>query len=110
MAERAAGWIADRVLGGAEFAHRAHDVANADPAALARQPVAAARAANTDQDAVPHQLLQYRFQIAARDALALGDVRGTYRGRAAIVCDVEHRLDRKQKLLGEPDHGVRLGI
>src|SRR5689334_18781833 len=59
--EFAAGRIAHRVLAGFELAHRAHDVSEADPAALARETVATARAANADQHAVAHQLLQDRF-------------------------------------------------
>src|SRR6266704_4651555 len=66
--------------------------------------MAAARAADADEDAVAHQLLQHRFEIAARDALALGDLRRTDRGGAPVIGDVEHRLDREQQLLGEPDH------
>ena len=90
-------------------AHGAHDIAEADAAPLARQAIAAARAADADQDAVPHQLLQNRFEIAARDALALGDLGRAHRRPAAIIGDVEHRLDREQQLLGQPHHAVSPG-
>src|SRR5579864_1583096 len=57
MTEGAAGRVADRVFGGFEVAHGAHDVAEADAAALACKPIAAGGAADADEDAVAHQLL-----------------------------------------------------
>src|SRR5207253_10601341 len=72
MTERAAGGIADRVFAGFEMAHRAHDVAEADAAALLRQAIAAARPADPDEDALAHQFLQHRLEIAPRDPLARG--------------------------------------
>src|SRR5262249_16053889 len=53
MAESTAGRVADRILGGFEPAHRTHDVTEADPPALARQTIAAARAADPEEDLVP---------------------------------------------------------
>ena len=77
-------------------AHRSDDVAKADPTPLPRQSIAAARATDPEQDLVAHQLLQHRLEIAARDALALGDLRRAHRHLSAVVGDVEHRLDREQ--------------
>src|SRR6059036_2179226 len=99
MSERAAGGIRDRVLAGFEPAHRAHDVAEADAPTLARQAIAATRAADADEDALAHQLLQHRLEIAAGDALALGDLDRTDRRSAAVIGDVEHGLDREQEFL-----------
>src|SRR5229473_6799330 len=104
MPEGAAGRVADRVLAGFELAYRAHDVAEADAAALPGQAIAAARAADPNEDLLAHQLLQHRFEITARDAFALGDLGRTDRGGAPVIGDVEHRLDRVEELLGEPDH------
>src|SRR6185437_6146536 len=104
MAQRAAGGVIDRVVAGFELAHRAHDVAEADPPPLARQAIAAARPAYADEDAVAHQFLQHRLEIAARDALPRGDFRRAHRHGAAVIGDVEHRLDREEKFLGQPDH------
>ena len=53
-----------------------------------------------------HQLLQHRFEIAARDALALGDLGRAHRRGAAVIGDVEHRLDREEQFLGQPDHRI----
>src|SRR5438132_5675272 len=102
--ERAARRVADRVLPGFELAHRAHDIAEADSAALARQAIATARAADANKDLLAHQLLEHRLEIAPRDAFALGDLGRTDRRRTPVIGDVEHRLDREQELLGEPDH------
>src|SRR5216684_4477939 len=104
MPERASRRVADRVLAGFELAYRAHDIAEADAAALAGLAIAAARTADPDEDLLAHQFLQHRFEITARDALALGDLGRTDRGGAPVIGDVEHRLDREQELLGEPDH------
>src|SRR5258706_443571 len=108
MAERAPRRIADRVLAGFEVAHGAHDVAEADAAALPRQPIAAARPADADEDTFAHQLLQHRFEIAPRDAFALGDLDRAHRRGAAVIGDVEHCLDREQEFLGEAYHESRV--
>src|SRR5262249_709707 len=73
VAEGATGRVIDRVLGGFELPHGAHDIAETDPPPLARQAIAAARAADPEQDFAPNQLLQHRLEIAAWDSLALGD-------------------------------------
>src|SRR5437764_10856852 len=73
MTERAAGRVGDRIFRGLEPAQRTHDVAEADAPALAGEPIAAAGASDPEKDLVPHQLLQYRLQIAARNPLALGN-------------------------------------
>src|SRR6266567_3930074 len=104
MPKRASRRVADRVLAGFELSHRAHNVAEADAAAFPGQTIAAAWAADPNEDLLAHQLLQHRFEIAARDAFALGDLGRTNRGGAPVIGDVEHRLDREQELLGEPDH------
>src|ERR1700757_3607009 len=77
MAKRAAGGVADRILGGFEPAHRTNDVAEANPPPLARQSIAAARAADSEKDLVPHQLLQHRFEITARYPFTVGNLGGT---------------------------------
>src|SRR6185295_7251954 len=107
MAEGAPRWIADRVFAGFEVTQGAHDIAEADAATLPGQAVAAAGPADADKDALAHQLLQHRFEIAPRDAFALGDLDRTDRGDAPVIGDVEDRLDRKQELFGELNHDVR---
>src|SRR5579883_3190222 len=62
VAEHAAGRIADRIFGGLKPAHDADDLAKADAPPLAGEPIAAARTADADKNAVPHQLLQHRLE------------------------------------------------
>src|SRR5690242_15152436 len=73
MTERAARRVVDRIVAGLQLAHRANDVAEADAPPLARQAIAAARSPYADKDAVAHQLLQHRLQIAPWDTLPGGD-------------------------------------
>src|SRR5260370_36320633 len=74
MAELTAGRVADRVLAGFEMAHGAHDVAEADAAALPRQPVAAAGAWGSSDNGLAHRLLQHRFLGAGRGGFTFGDL------------------------------------
>ena len=110
MPEGAAGRVADRILGGLEPADRADNITEANPPPLARQAIAAARAANPEQDLVPHQLLQDRLEITARDPFALGNLGRSHRHLAAVVGDVEHRLDCEKQFLGQPNHVVQGAI
>src|SRR5262249_33157905 len=62
---------------------------------------------NAQKDLIANQFLEYRLEIAARDALPLGDFGRTHRGLATVIGDVEHRLDRKHQFLGQSDHVAR---
>src|SRR5207253_8105090 len=107
MAKSAAGGVADRILGGFEPAHRTNDVAEADPTPLARQTIATARASDPKEDLVSDQLLQHRLKIAAEYSFTLGNLGRTHRHLAAVIGDVEHRLDSEKQLLGQPNHVVQ---
>src|SRR5580704_16225459 len=104
MTERAAAFRLDRIFDGFEFAHGAHDIADADPPPLARQAIAAARPPDPDQHLAAHQLLQYGLQVAARNALARRDLSRPHRRGATVIGDIEDRLDREEELFVEPDH------
>src|SRR5437868_3528849 len=104
VAELGAGGIGDRILARLEIADDADDLAERDAAPLARQPIAATRAARAGEDAAAHELLQHLLEIAPRDALAFGDLARLHRYGAGVVGDVEHRLDGEEHLLGETDH------
>src|SRR5262249_31547863 len=110
MPKDAAGRVADRVLRGFERTDRTYNVAEADTPSLARQAVAAGWAADPKQDLVPHQLLQYRLEIPARDPLALSNLRRSHWHLAAVVGDVQHCLDCEEQFLGQPNHVVEAAI
>src|SRR5215469_7653844 len=93
MAERAAGGVGHRVFRALEPAQGTDDIAEADPPSLPGEPIAPAGAADAEKDLVPDQFLKHRLEIAARNALALGNLRRANRRVAAIVSNVEHRLD-----------------
>jgi hypothetical protein len=100
MPKCAAGRVADRILGGFEPADRTDNIAEADPPPLACKAIATARAADSEQDLVPYQLLQHWFEITARDPFALGYLGRSHWHLAAVVRDVEHRLDCEKQFLG----------
>src|SRR6516165_9875232 len=110
MPERTAGRVADRILRGLELAYRADDVAEADSPPLTRQSIAAARPADPEQDLLPHQFLQHRLEITARDPFALGNLGRPHRHLATVVGNVEHCLDCKKQFLGQPHHVVQAAI
>src|SRR5579859_3477233 len=103
--ELGTGVLRDRVLAALQRLHHAHDLAHGDPPALAREPIAAARTAHAREDAGAHQLLQHGLEIATRNALATRDLGRLLGQRARVIGDVQHRFDRKQELLAEPQHG-----
>ena len=84
----------------------AGDLADADAPALARQPIAAARAARSLENLSPHQPLHDLLEVALRDALALGDLAALHRIGAGLIGDVDHRLERKEKLFRGLKHGA----
>ncbi len=84
-----------------------HHIADPDAPPLARQAIAAARAAHALQDARAHQLLHHLFQIALRHALAGGDLLGLHRFGPRVVGDVDHRLERQQCLARKSNHPRR---
>ena len=87
-----------------DAAHHADHVADADPAPLPRQAVAAARSAHAAQDAGADQLLHDLFQIAPGQIQAAGDVLTLHRFGAAVIGDVGHRLQGEHQLLRWPQH------
>ena len=66
--------ILDSMLGLLERAHDPHDLADGDPAAFARQSIAASGPTHANENAGAHQLLQDLLEIATRNALTLGNL------------------------------------
>ena len=100
MAERAPGRVADWILRGFESSYRADDVTETYSSPFTGETIAAARTADSEKDLVPDPLLQHRFEVAARDPLALGYLGRPYRRPTTIVSNVQHRLDREKQFLG----------
>src|SRR5215469_10550832 len=100
MAERASRGVADRIFRGFEPLQRPHDVAEAYPPPFTRQTIAATWTSDAKKDLIPDQFLEHRLEVAARDALPLGNLRGAHGGLTTVVGDVEHRLDSEQQFLG----------
>src|SRR5512144_2037601 len=103
MPERRACFSQQRIVN-VVVADGANDFAYADPASLARQPVAAARPAHADKDAAAHQVLQRLFEIAARNALPAGDLATLYGRSTGMIGDIQHRLDGEQRLARQAQH------
>ena len=70
-------------------ARGAHDVLGADVVLLARELIAAVRPADTAQDAVAHQRLQHRLEMARRQLVARGKRLGRNRAIARVHGDVD---------------------
>ena len=85
--------LAGRVACAFQIAHDADDLAHGDASALARQAVAAARAALAGEDVLVHQLLEHLFQITPRDALTPGDIGRAHWPGAGVIGDVDDGLD-----------------
>src|SRR5215469_615273 len=100
MTERASRGVADRIFRGFEPLQRPHDVAEAYPPPFTRQTIAATWTSDAKKDLIPDQFLEHRLEVAARDALPLGNLRGAHGGLTTVVGDVEHRLDSEQQFLG----------
>src|SRR6202789_578579 len=88
------------------FRH-AHHIADRNAPALAREAVAAARAAHALEHAGAHQLLHHLLEIALRHALARGDLLGLHGLGTRVERDVDHRLERQQGFAGKLQHGSR---
>ena len=72
--------------------------------ALARQFVAAARAADAFEDAVVHQRLQHRLEMARRQLVAGGQGLGRDRPPSAVERDVDDGGDGQKAFAGQQRH------
>ena len=89
------------VLGGAGGAQ---DVLGADAPVLAREFVAAVRPAHAAQDAVAHQRLQNRFEMARRQLMARRQRLGRDRPAAGVDRHIDHGGNGKNALAGHQRH------
>ena len=90
-------------IGGAEADRGAHDLAERDAAALARQFVAAARAAHALEDLGVDEALQQRLQMARRQAMARGERLGGDRRGARMQGDVDDGARSRAGCAGTAD-------
>ncbi len=82
----------------------AQDIDGGYTAPLARQLVAAARAADAFEDAVADERLQHRLEMAWRQAVPGRQRLGGYRAAAALKRHVDHSSNRKDSFAREQRH------
>ena len=92
------------LLGILDALRHPHHITDGNAAAFPRQAVAAARTAHAFENAGAHQLLHHLLQITLWHALAGGDFLGLHRLGPCIEGDVDHRLQRQQRLAGQAQH------
>ena len=68
---------------------------------LARELIAAARAADAVEDSLMHQRLQHRLEMARRQIVARRELARRHRPLARIERDVDDRSDGEQSLAGQ---------
>ena len=84
----------------------AHDFADRDPAAFARQFVAAARSAHALEDLGVDKALQQRFQMAGRQLVARRKRLGRDRRRTRMQRDVDNGGDGEQTASRQQVHFI----
>src|SRR4029077_13007300 len=79
----------------------AQDVGDADALSLARELIAAVRAADAEKDALVHQRLQHRFEMPRREVVTRGELSRGNGAYARVQRNIDNSGDGEQALAGK---------